>query len=136
MWTPPITSVSEDREELRSIHVDKLVASREEKEGDIKELEKLVDSGLLAQPLSVDEIIEQLQVQREVWLSPEHVESWLETHGMKKLVSSAVGEECCRYVGTVWIDPSRYDALTDPYSSLEHPIDRKRIETLESLWKV
>lgn len=136
VWTPPTTSVSEDKEELRSIHVDKLVVPRKEKEGDINELEKLVDSGLLAQPLSVDEIIEQLQVQREVWLSPEHVEAWLETRGMKKFVSSAVGEECCRYAGTVWIDPSRYDALTDPYSSLEHPIDRKRIETLESLWKV
>ena len=117
MWTPPTTSVSEDKEELRSIHVDKLVVPREEKEGDINELEKLV-------------------VQREVWLSPEHVEAWLETRGMKKFVSSAVGEECCRYAGTVWIDPTRYDALTDPYSSLEHPIDRKRIETLESLWKV
>ena len=124
----------EAKNENLSINIDRLLVPRNDTEADLSYLDTLIEGGLLTQPISITEIREQLKLRFGVSISGERIEMWLRERGMQRFVSSALEEECCRFDGTVWIDPNRYDEFTSPYNSSEHQLDKKRIEKLEKLW--
>lgn len=119
-----------------SLNIDRLLTPKKETDADLSYLDTLIEGGLLTQPMSISEIREQLKLRFGVSISGERIEMWLRERGMERFVSSALDEECCRFDGTVWIDPNRYEEFTSPHSSTEHPLDQKRIEKLEKLWDV
>lgn len=126
----------EERSEHLSLNIDRLLTPKKETDADLSYLDTLIEGGLLTQPMSISEIREQLKLRFGVSISGERIEMWLRERGMERFVSSAQDEECCRFDGTVWIDPNRYEEFTSPHSSMEHPLDQKRIEKLEKLWDV
>lgn len=111
-----------------------MLVPKTDAEADLSYLDSLIEGGLLTQPISISEIREQLKLRFGVSISEDRIEMWLRERGMQRFVSSALEEECCRFDGTVWIDPGRYDEFTSPYNSSEHQLDKKRIEKLEKLW--
>ena len=133
-WEPRVQLLPEQKSENLSLNVDRLLTPRKETEADLSYLDSLIEGGLLTQPISISEIREQLKLRFGVSISETRIEMWLRQRGMQEFVSSALGEACCRFDGTVWIDPARFETFTSPHNSLEHPLDQKRIEKLEKLW--
>ena len=72
----------------------------------------------------------ELITRMNVHIPLETIRQWLIKHKLKAIKV----DENRSVHNTVWVNESQYTALLDPLASSQHPIDRKRIETLSDLW--
>lgn len=67
-------------------------------------------------------------------MNPRFVLDWLRKKGLKEV--QTIGREQRRddFEGIVFVDEKKYDEMLSPFTEGQHPIDKKRIDVLSSIW--
>ena len=63
-------------------------------------------------------------------LTVTQIEEWLEQQSMQSFTINPHDPLC----GKVWYSEKQYHDLFNPFMLSQHPLDRKRVETLSDLW--